>query len=109
MTTALEDGRFALACVEARLDGRPLPERRPPCFVDPRHGPSVEDVELGPGRRRTAPGARSAGLRRPPSRRRAARRRARSKVGGARVPYWQGGQAYAPYAGGYYARQRRRT
>ena len=48
VTTALEDGRYALACVDARLAGQPLPERRPPCFVDPRHGPSVADVVWAP-------------------------------------------------------------
>ena len=57
VTTALEDGRYALACVDARLAQQPLPERRPPCFVDPRHGPSVADVAVGapgPGRARRA-------------------------------------------------------
>jgi len=31
VTTALEDGRYAVACVRARRDGLPLPSRRPPC------------------------------------------------------------------------------
>ncbi|MFM7212911.1 MAG: hypothetical protein ACKOYQ_13120, partial [Actinomycetota bacterium] len=43
-TSELEAGRYALACVQARVDGRALPQRRPPCFVDPRHGPSESDV-----------------------------------------------------------------
>ena len=30
------------------LDGRKPPERRPPCFFDPRHGPSSRDVEWAP-------------------------------------------------------------
>lgn len=102
VTAALEDGRFALASVEARMDGRPLPERRPPCFVDPRHGPSAEDVEWAPdgGAQRPIPVClacattlRSGGL---------PQAREVEMAGGARVPYWQGGQAYAPYAGGYF-------
>ena len=50
VSTALEEGRFAMTSAKARLEGRPPPERRPPCFFDPRHGPSVRDVE-GAGRR----------------------------------------------------------
>ncbi len=48
VTEALEDGRFALAQLAARREGRPLPERRPPCFFDPRHGPSVADAAWTP-------------------------------------------------------------
>ena len=44
VTEILEDGRYAMACVRARVDGRPLPSRRPPCFFDPRHGLSVAAV-----------------------------------------------------------------
>ena len=44
ITTILEDGRYAMACVRARVAGEPLPTRRPPCFFDPRHGLSVADV-----------------------------------------------------------------
>ena len=40
VTEALEDGRYAVACVRARVAGRPLPVRRPPCFFNPAHGPS---------------------------------------------------------------------
>ncbi|NUQ95910.1 MAG: hypothetical protein HOY79_04875, partial [Streptomyces sp.] len=48
VTQALEDGRFSLALLAARREGRPLPERRPPCFFDPRHGPSVADAVWTP-------------------------------------------------------------
>ncbi|MER6150513.1 hypothetical protein, partial [Streptomyces hirsutus] len=34
VTQAVEDGRFALAVLAARREGRALPERRPPCFFD---------------------------------------------------------------------------
>lgn len=57
VTQALEDGRFALARLDARRQGRPLPERRAPCFFDPRHGPSTEDAAWAPsgGAARTVP------------------------------------------------------
>src|SRR3712207_7063373 len=45
---ALEEGRYAMESAKARLAGRTPPERRPPCFFDPRHGPSVRDVEWTP-------------------------------------------------------------
>ena len=48
VTEILEDGRYAIACVRARVAGEPLPTRRPPCFFDPRHGLSVTDVEWTP-------------------------------------------------------------
>jgi hypothetical protein len=48
VTEILEDGRYAIACVRARVAGEPLPSRRPPCFFDPRHGLSVADVPWTP-------------------------------------------------------------
>ena len=48
VTEIIEDGRYAIACVRARVAGEPLPTRRPPCFFDPRHGLSVADVEWTP-------------------------------------------------------------
>ena len=102
ITASLEDGRFAVACLEARADGRPLPERRAPCFVDPRHGPSVGDVEW------QAPGLTT---REVPM---CAACRTDVETGGSpaarevdgpagRQPYWQAGPQYAPYAQGYYS------
>lgn len=60
VTKAVEEGRFALATLDARRSGKPLPERRPPCFFDPRHGPSVRDVSWAPpaAARATSPPAR---------------------------------------------------
>ncbi|MFJ1594468.1 hypothetical protein ACIOD0_30135 [Kitasatospora albolonga] len=46
---ALDEGRHALACLDARLSGKPLPERLPLCFFDPRHGPSVSEHPWAPG------------------------------------------------------------
>ncbi|NEA00020.1 hypothetical protein G3I28_11875, partial [Streptomyces sp. SID10116] len=57
VTQALEDGRFSLSLLAARREGRELPERRAPCFFDPRHGPSVEDATWAPanGAERSVP------------------------------------------------------
>ncbi len=101
VTEILEDGRYAMACVRARVDGRALPTRRPPCFFDPRHGLSVEDVAYTPpgGAQRDVPACALD----------AERVRAGAEpdirkvmVGSRRVPYWQGGRAYQPYAAGYF-------
>ncbi|MFE2291321.1 hypothetical protein [Streptomyces sp. NPDC059452] len=46
---ALDEGRHALACLDARLSGKPLPRRLPLCFFDPRHGPSVSEHQWAPG------------------------------------------------------------
>ena len=42
------DARWHRAAVLALRDGEPLPARREPCFFDPRHGPSMQDVEWAP-------------------------------------------------------------
>jgi len=103
VTEILEDGRYAMACVRARVDGQPLPTRRPPCFFDPRHGLSVADVPYAPpgGTERDVPACALD----------AERVRAgadpdirKVMVGSQRVPYWQGGRAYQPYAAGYFGR-----
>ena len=101
VTEILEDGRYAIACVRARVAGEPLPTRRPPCFFDPRHGLSVQDVAYTPpgGARRDVPACAldaervEAGA--DPDIRQV-------MVGSRRVPYWQGGRAYQPYAQGYF-------
>lgn len=102
VSRALEEGRFALATLEARMAGGPLPERRPPCFFDPRHGPSVQDVPWTPeggGSERYVPvcaadAARLADGQEPMAR----------QVGTPRGPrpYWEAGPAYAPWAQGYF-------
>ena len=101
VTEIVEDGKYAVACVRARVDGLPLPTRRPPCFFDPRHGLSVEDVPYAPpgGAERDVPACALD----------AERVRAGAEpdirkvmVGDRRVPYFQGGRAYQPYAAGYF-------
>jgi len=44
----LDEGRYRLARVLARRDARPLPQRLPPCFFNPQHGPSHTEVDWAP-------------------------------------------------------------
>jgi hypothetical protein len=104
VSEALEEGRYALACVQARMDGRPLPERRPPCFFDPRHGPSVEDVDWAPpqGAPRRVPVCAADAVRI----REGLDPQARTvEVDGMRRPYWEAGPAYGPWAAGWFGAQ----
>ncbi|MGA5841609.1 hypothetical protein [Streptomyces pseudogriseolus] len=101
VTQAVEDGRYALASLTARRAGEPVPERRPPCFFDPRHGPAVADARWTPpgGTEREVPvcaadRARLADGRDP------AVREVDTEYG--RRPYWEAGPAYGPWAGGYF-------
>jgi hypothetical protein len=101
VTEALEDGRYAVACVHARTSGRPLPNRRPPCFFNPAHGPSTTDIEWAPpgGQQRPVPVC-AADADRVSQGAEPDIRTVQQGVG--RVPYWQGGPAYSPWAGGYF-------
>ena len=101
VSSALEEGRYELACVRALQAGQPIPERRAPCFFNPQHGPSVQDVTWTPpgGAPREVPACADC-----------ASRVARGvdvdaktvSVGGQATPYWNAGPDYAGYAGGYY-------
>ncbi len=101
VTSALEEGRWAMSAAKAELAGGEAPERRPPCFFDPRHGPSVDNVEWAPpgGQPRPVPVC-AADLQRindgidPEAR--------LVPAGGQMVPYWQAGAAYMPWAGGFF-------
>ncbi len=42
------DARYHRAAVLALQAGDPLPQRRDPCFFDPRHGPSMRDMTWAP-------------------------------------------------------------
>jgi hypothetical protein len=101
VTTALEEGRWLLSRVQARLNGETPPDRRPPCFFDPRHGPSVEDIAWAPagGVPRAVPACAADATRirdghDPDSR--------LVTVDGVQRPYWEAGPAYSAWAGGYY-------
>ena len=98
---ALEEGRWAMASAKARFAGEQPPERRPPCFFDPRHGPSSRDVMWSPpyGEERLVPACEADAQRVE----RGDDPQAREVTwGGQRVPYWQAGPAYAPFAGGFF-------
>jgi len=101
VASALEEGRYHMAAATALLAGRTPPERRPPCFFDPRHGPSTRDVEWAPpgGALREVPACEAdaqaveRGLE-PTSR--------EVLAGGQRVPYWGAPAYFGPWAGGYF-------
>ncbi|MFD1542285.1 hypothetical protein [Nonomuraea guangzhouensis] len=101
VTQTLEDGRYWLAVVKAKVNNQPAPERRAPCFFNPQHGPSVRDVRWAPpgGAVRDVPAcsADAEAVERgfDPQMREV-------MVDGQRRPYYDAGPAYQPYAYGYY-------
>ncbi len=104
VTRALDDGRFALATLQARRDGRELPSRRGPCFFDQRHGIAVSDASWTPpgGAARDVPvcaacAARIADGLDPQA-------RTVPTANGER-PYWEAGPEYGPWARGWYGAQ----
>jgi hypothetical protein len=101
VSEALEEGRYAMVSARARLEGREPPVRRPPCFFDPRHGPSVRDVNWAPpyGTPRRVPVCAADAIRIEEGFEPQARQVA---VEGRRVPYWDAPVAYGPYAGGFF-------
>ncbi|GAA2196996.1 MULTISPECIES: hypothetical protein [Streptomyces] len=101
VTETLQDGRFSLARLAARRENRPLPERRPPCFFDPRHGPSVSDAVWTPpgGSRREVPVCAADATRLADGRDPVIRE---VDTDQGRRPYWDAGPAYGPWAGGYF-------
>ena len=103
VTEALEDGRYAAKCVRARVDGKPLPVRRPPCFFNPQHGPSVEDIDWAPagGQLRPVPVC-AADAERVAVGAEPAVRKVVTGDGRTRRAYWEAGPAYAEYNRGYF-------
>jgi hypothetical protein len=101
VTELLEEGRWAMEAAKAEMAGQPAPERRPPCFFDPRHGPSVTDVEWAPpgGQPRAVPACAADAVRIQDGEEPDARQ---VTMHGERVPYWQAGPALAPWAGGFF-------
>jgi hypothetical protein len=101
VTSALEEGRWHMSSAEALLEGRDPPDRRPPCFFDPRHGPSARDVEWTPpgGTSRKVPAcepdAQAVERGTQPASREV-------MAGGRMVPYWSAPPYFGPWAGGYF-------
>jgi hypothetical protein len=101
VTSALEEGRYHMAAAQALVEGRTPPERRPPCFFDPRHGPSTRDVEWAPpgGTPRSVPACEADAQ----TVERGAEPASRQVVtGGRQVPYWSAPPYFGPWAGGYF-------
>jgi hypothetical protein len=97
---ALDEGRYLMTSAKARLDGHDPPERRPACFFDPRHGPSVRDVEwfADGGTAREVPACAACAIRvdegvEPESR--------HVLAGGRSVPYWSAPGPFGSYFGGF--------
>lgn len=103
VTEALEDGRYATSCVRARVDGKPLPTRTPPCFFNPQHGPSVENVDWAPvgGQPRPVPVC-AADAERVAVGAEPAARKVTTADGYTRRNYWEAGPSYAAYNRGYF-------
>jgi uncharacterized membrane protein YgcG len=101
VSSELERGRYEMEAAKALLAGRRAPERRPPCFFDPRHGPSTRDVEWAPpgGTPRPVPACEADALRveqgLDPNVR-------EIDYGGRRVPYWAAPPMYTPFFGGFW-------
>ena len=97
----LPNGHYALACVQARLEGRPIPEFRTPCFFNPQQGPSVEDVRFTDARRgtRVVPACAQDAAR---ARQWRVARDPRGPFGSNLQPSWNAGAAYLPYGKNYY-------
>jgi hypothetical protein len=91
-----------MACAEARLEGRPVPERRPPCFFDPRHGPSTRDVEWAPpgGAPRAVPACEACAVAVDEGREPATRE---VMTNGRLVPYYAAPAYFSPWAGGFFS------
>jgi hypothetical protein len=101
VSETLEEGRYAMACAKALIEGKPPPERRPPCFFDPRHGPSTEDVEWAPpgGSMRPVPACTADALR---IKEGFAPHGRQVTVNGRPTDYWNAPRHYGPWAGGYF-------
>jgi hypothetical protein len=101
VSAALEEGRFAMASAKALLEGKPPPERRPPCFFDPRHGPSVREVTWAPpeGTPRQVPACAADALRIEQGQEPETRR---VLVGDRYEPFYNAPGYYAPWYGGYF-------
>ena len=101
VATALEEGRWHMTAAQALLVGHTPPERRPPCFFDPRHGPSTRDVEWAPpgGTARKVPACEADALAVESGAQPASRA---VMTGGRTVPYWSAPPYFGPWAGGYF-------
>jgi hypothetical protein len=98
---ALESGRYAMEAARALFERRDPPRRRPPCFFDTRHGPSVHDVGWEPpyGPPRPVP-ACAACMRQIASGVQPQPRRVRAGL--RRVPFYDAPPHFESWFGGYF-------
>jgi hypothetical protein len=101
VTAELERARYALTCARAWLQDREPPDRRPPCFFDPGHGPSVGDVDWAPpgGEPRPVPACAADAERVQRGEDPEARQ---VLLGGHPTPYWNAPGFYGPWARGFF-------
>lgn len=101
VSRSLDDGRFALATLDARREGRELPNRRPPCFFDQRHGLSVADAQWAPpgGAQRDVPVCAACDARIKDGLDPQARL---VPTAAGERPYYDAGPEYGPWARGWY-------
>jgi hypothetical protein len=103
VSSALESGRFAMNASRTLFERGEAPRRRPPCFFDTRHGPSVDDVGWMPpdGPPRPVPACadcrqKVANFLQPPAR--------RVRTGGRLVPFYDAPPHFESWFGGYFGR-----
>ncbi|HET7355512.1 MAG TPA: hypothetical protein VFJ09_02445 [Nocardioidaceae bacterium] len=102
VATALGEAGYRVACVRARMAGEEPPGRRPPCFFDPRHGPSSDTVmwtDPVHGTRTVPACAHDAAVvaeGRSPSTRTV-------QVGTRQLAYWEAGEPSAAYYQGWFS------
>ena len=101
VSSAVESGQYAMAAARALFERRDPPRRRPPCFFDTRHGPSVHDVGWEPaeGSPRPVPACRACMLQvangvQPQPR--------RIRTGLRRVPFYDAPPHFESWFGGYF-------
>jgi uncharacterized membrane protein YgcG len=101
VSSSVEEGRYRMAAARAIVEGEPIPDRRPPCFFDPRHGPSVRDVFWAPDgvAPRLVPACESDARRVEQGLDPEARE---IEIRGQRLPYWNAPAYFSPWAGGYF-------
>jgi hypothetical protein len=101
VTSALADARFEMETAKAVLAGRPAPVPRPPCFFDPRHGPSSRDVpwQSPYGGAILVPACEADAVRVDSGEEPEARQ---VSVGGERRPFWDAPSHFQPWALGFF-------
>ncbi len=102
VSSAVESGRYSMAAARALFERRTPPKRRPPCFFDTRHGPSVNDIGWEPpygGPPRPVP-ACPACMRQIASGGQPQPRRVRAGL--RRVPFYEAPPHFESWFGGYF-------